>query len=123
MNFARRSITRIRIRRRSSYRYCRVNGRMTTIVTGNCIYIHSRRVLNSSMVVMLIISVLQIWICSDCRAGAIRVFPGNEMRKMIERQELFQTYFNGTSFSFKGSDKGFEDSKRRVPSCPDPLHN
>ncbi|KAB2090977.1 hypothetical protein ERO13_A03G146800v2 [Gossypium hirsutum] len=86
-------------------------------------FFSSRRVLNSSMVVMLIISVLQIWICSDCRAGAIRVFPGDEMRKMIERKELFQTYFNGTYFSFKGGDKGFEDSKRRVPSCPDPLHN
>ncbi|KAK8486368.1 hypothetical protein V6N13_017554 [Hibiscus sabdariffa] len=89
-----------------------------------------RRVLNSSMAVMLvIISVLQIWVSGDCcRAGAIRIFPENGMRKMMEIRRVdmedIRNYYNGTtSFSFKGRDKGFEESKRRVPSCPDPLHN
>ncbi|KAE8730271.1 hypothetical protein F3Y22_tig00003041pilonHSYRG01252 [Hibiscus syriacus] len=91
-----------------------------------------RRVLNSSIVVMLVIYVLQILVCGDCcLAGAIRIFPENGMRKMMERKvrnnmEDIQNNFYGTttSFSFKGrTDKGFEESKRRVPSCPDPLHN
>ncbi|GMI74918.1 CLAVATA3/ESR-RELATED 27 [Hibiscus trionum] len=84
-----------------------------------------RRVLNSSMavVMLVIIFVLQIWVCGDCcRAGAIRIFPENGTRKMVERKvyntEDIQNYFNGTT-----TDKGFEESKRRVPSCPDPLHN
>ncbi|KAE8668237.1 hypothetical protein F3Y22_tig00112344pilonHSYRG00285 [Hibiscus syriacus] len=91
----------------------------------------SRRVLNSSMVLMLVIYVLQIWVCGDCcLAGAIRIFPENGMREMMESKvdnnmEDIQNFSYGTtSFSFNGrTDKGFEDSKRRVPSCPDALHN
>ncbi|XWS34957.1 hypothetical protein CRYUN_Cryun21dG0082200 [Craigia yunnanensis] len=95
-------------------------------------FFSSRRLLYSSGVVLLIISILQLWVFCDCRAGAMRIFPGNAMRKMTESQgmkenkdkaDLFQKYFNGRSFSFNATDKGFEESKRRVPSCPDPLHN
>lgn len=89
--------------------------------------------------VLLIISVLQIWVFCDCRAGAIRILPapGNGMmtesqaammikgnKPVTGKQDLFQKYFNGRSFRFNGTDKGIdEDNKRRVPSCPDPLHN
>ncbi|XVF02264.1 hypothetical protein REPUB_Repub04eG0161000 [Reevesia pubescens] len=96
-------------------------------------FFSSRRLLYSSMVMLLIICVLQIFVFCDCRAAAIRILPGNGMRKMKEnvgmkdstgKGELFQKYFNGRSFSFNGTDhKGFDESKRRVPSCPDPLHN
>ncbi|EOY00178.1 Clavata3/esr-related 43, putative [Theobroma cacao] len=95
-------------------------------------FFSSRKLLYSSVVVLLIIFFLQIWVCCDCRAGAIRILPGNGMRKMTESQgmkdnkgkgDLFQKYFNGRSFSFNKTDRGFEESKRRVPSCPDPLHN
>ncbi|XWS68863.1 hypothetical protein CRYUN_Cryun04dG0130300 [Craigia yunnanensis] len=95
-------------------------------------FLSSRKLLYSSMVVLLIISVLHIWVFCDCRAGAMRIFPGKGMRKITESQgmkdsegkgDLFQKYFNGRSFSFNRTDKGFEESKRRVPSCPDPLHN
>ncbi|KAK8655359.1 hypothetical protein V6N13_107940 [Hibiscus sabdariffa] len=86
----------------------------------------SMRVLNSSMAVMLAICLtdLGLWIFlpSD--------FPGKWNEKNDRKQgprhgKCSKLYFNGTSsFSFKGrTDEGFEESKRRVPSCPDPLHN
>lgn len=39
------------------------------------------------------------------------------------KEDLFHKYFNGRAFGFNKTEKGFEDNKRRVPSCPDPLHN
>ncbi|KAE8663608.1 LOB domain-containing protein 41 [Hibiscus syriacus] len=70
--------------------------------------------------------VKNIWVFCDRQAEAIRVFPGNGMEDDNKGQrDLFQKYyyFNGKSFSFNGTAKGFEDGKRRIPSCPDPLHN
>ncbi|XP_050374794.1 CLAVATA3/ESR (CLE)-related protein 27 [Argentina anserina] len=102
---------------------------------------------SSLAVVLIVMSVLQIWVCSDdryCRAGAIRVLPppdGNvnqhhhlhvssdhheeHGKKKASKEELFRKFFSGISSAskFNSTDKGFEDSKRRVPSCPDPLHN
>lgn len=47
--------------------------------------------------------------------------------KASTKEELFRKFFSGISSSsaskFNQTEKGFEDSKRRVPSCPDPLHN
>ncbi|EEF30754.1 conserved hypothetical protein [Ricinus communis] len=106
----------------------------------------SRRVLFSSSMMMvvavLLIFLLQIWICSDCKAEAIRAFPDNSnsnnsnMEKLRERRrnipadhnaskvDLFRKFFDGRVSSFNNrTEKGFEDNKRRVPSCPDPLHN
>nr|DAD35351.1 TPA_asm: hypothetical protein HUJ06_005991 [Nelumbo nucifera] len=93
-----------------------------------------------SLVVLLIISVLQIWVCSDCKVGAIRIFPGyynwaketteksdmsvmKKMGKSENEDEFLNKFFNGRAFDFKRNQQGFEESKRRIPSCPDPLHN
>lgn len=47
--------------------------------------------------------------------------------KASTKEELFRKFFSGISSSsaskFNQTEKGFEESKRRVPSCPDPLHN
>lgn len=89
------------------------------------------------MVALLILSALQIWVCPhDCKAGAARVFPGFHYnatspkgttplkKKEKKSQELFDKLFNGRKdLNLNKTKKGFEDSKRRVPSCPDPLHN
>ncbi|KAK8522452.1 hypothetical protein V6N12_056160 [Hibiscus sabdariffa] len=78
----------------------------------------------SCVLVLLVIFVLQIRVFRDCQAGAIRIFPGNGTEGDDKgRRDLFQKYFNGGSFSSNGTDKGFEEGKRRIPSCPDPLHN
>jgi hypothetical protein len=94
--------------------------------------------MSSTTAVLLIVSVLQIWVCCEypCHARAIRILPGNGMpAKVIEesrqlgsidknsKEELFRKYFNATTFGLNKTDSGFEESKRRVPSCPDPLHN
>ncbi|KAM1085351.1 hypothetical protein ACFX13_011294 [Malus domestica] len=111
------------------------------------------RLLHSSLVVILVVSALQIWVCYDCKAGAIRVFPGNTdnliskvqveeaERNMVQVEEaernmmqkksktsteaLFHKYIGGSTSSsnFNKTEKGYEESKRRVPSCPDQLHN
>ncbi|KAB1221059.1 CLAVATA3/ESR (CLE)-related protein 43 [Morella rubra] len=90
----------------------------------------------STLVVLLIIPVLQIWVCCEysCQAGAIRIHPGNGEAKVTKegsrgsldkknKEELLRKYFNGRTFGFNRTANGFEESKRRVPSCPDPLHN
>ncbi|KAG7016789.1 hypothetical protein SDJN02_21899, partial [Cucurbita argyrosperma subsp. argyrosperma] len=54
-----------------------------------------------------------------------RPFPGNQKPEQSvsggagSKEKLLRTYFNGRSF---GS-RGFQEKKRTVPSCPDPLHN
>lgn len=100
----------------------------------------SRRLMySSSLVVVLVVFVLQIWVCSDCncKAGAIRLLQENGMEKFKESSDItednykskekhFRKYFNeraNTSYGFNKTEKGFEENKRRVPSCPDPLHN
>ncbi|KAL6351233.1 hypothetical protein AAG906_031819 [Vitis piasezkii] len=92
----------------------------------------SRRIMFSSLVVLLIISLLHIWLCCDCQAGAMRIFPGNgvgeekgrhQMKARKSNEDLFRKFFNGRAFAFNRTAKGFDESKRRVPSCPDPLHN
>ncbi|GMI70689.1 CLAVATA3/ESR-RELATED 27 [Hibiscus trionum] len=95
---------------------------------GKWLFSSMRPFYSSVLVLLLIILVLQIWVFCDFQAGAIRIFPGNGMEDENKgRRDLFQKYFNGygRSFSFNGTDKGFEleDGKRRIPSCPDPLHN
>ncbi|OAY31320.1 hypothetical protein MANES_14G102600v8 [Manihot esculenta] len=92
---------------------------------------------SSSLLVLVVflIFVLQIWVCSDCKAGAIRIFPDNGMAPNLKqrnisttdnkdsKEDLFHKFFNGRQYSFNTTKKGFEENKRRVPSCPDPLHN
>lgn len=51
----------------------------------------------------------------------------NKKNKASTTEDLFRRFFSGISSSsaskFNQTEKGFEESKRRVPSCPDPLHN
>ncbi|KAJ9163348.1 hypothetical protein P3X46_023025 [Hevea brasiliensis] len=97
-----------------------------------------RSIMYSSSLVLLVvflIFVLQIWVCSECKARAMRIFPDSGMPpKLKERnirtadnkatkEDLLRKFFNGRASSFNTSKKGFEENKRRVPSCPDPLHN
>ncbi|GLU04745.1 hypothetical protein SLE2022_218770 [Rubroshorea leprosula] len=98
-------------------------------------WVGRRRRLFSSVAVLWIIFMLQIWVCCECRAGAMRILSGNRMSvKMApvesqgmtseEKNEMFRKFFNGRrTFDFNRTDKGLEESKRKVPSCPDPLHN
>ncbi|KAJ9140740.1 hypothetical protein P3X46_031348 [Hevea brasiliensis] len=88
-----------------------------------------------AVLVVFLIFVLQIWMCSECKAGAIRIFPDNGIPPNLKpknisttdnkasKEHLFHKFFNGRTSSFNTSKKGFEENKRRVPSCPDPLHN
>ncbi|CAK9316867.1 unnamed protein product [Citrullus colocynthis] len=99
----------------------------------------TRRIATSSSsafaILILILWVSQIWVCCHCQVRASRVFPpppppphtadksltGEE--KDNAKNELLQQYFNGRAFDRHRADEGFENSKRRIPSCPDPLHN
>ncbi|KAJ6768677.1 CLAVATA3/ESR (CLE)-RELATED PROTEIN 27 [Salix koriyanagi] len=102
---------------------------------------HRRVMYSTSLVVILVMFVLQVWVCgvSNCKAGAIRLLQENGVSKFKEsgnnitttnnfksKEEYFRKYFNergNTSRVFNKTEKGFVESKRRVPSCPDPLHN
>ncbi|KAL6969854.1 hypothetical protein U1Q18_029569 [Sarracenia purpurea var. burkii] len=89
-------------------------------------------VMRSSLVLLLImISVLHFFAGGDCGVRALRVYPPpNGVVKERETQkdldDLFQKYFNGRGLGLKRSKEtrnGFQQSKRTVPNCPDPLHN
>ncbi|GAB4828839.1 hypothetical protein Ancab_018499 [Ancistrocladus abbreviatus] len=88
----------------------------------------------SLLLVLLLISVLQP------KSGAIRSFPPDAKMKAtqsLSTEDLFEKLFGGkrnqhhfelntTATTARGGGGGgtiLEDSKRRVPSCPDPLHN
>ncbi|KAK9998199.1 hypothetical protein SO802_017802 [Lithocarpus litseifolius] len=74
--------------------------------------------MSSSLMLLLIMSVLQIWVCCDysCQAGAIRIFPGSH--GSIDKKskvELFHKYFSGRTFALNRThDNGFEESKRKA---------
>ncbi|KVI05315.1 hypothetical protein Ccrd_016357 [Cynara cardunculus var. scolymus] len=84
----------------------------------------------SAVVVLLIIFlVLQIWALNSdcCRVTAIRT-PSSKDADEMKRSDLYKRFFNGRFARFNSTtsvlkDKSFQENKRRVPSCPDPLHN
>ncbi|KAL2347590.1 hypothetical protein Fmac_001590 [Flemingia macrophylla] len=93
-----------------------------------------QRLLHLSLVVLLGVTVLQIWVnWHTCQVEAIRAFPSNAMAKRElshgfedekVKEDLLHKYFGGSTFDpSNGTQKGFDENKRRVPSCPDPLHN
>lgn len=87
-----------------------------------------KRVFYCYMVLLLVVPVIQIWVCHDCKVGAARSFPGTESDVVLKgkksKEELFNRFFGGRDLNFSSTAvKGFEESKRKVPSCPDPLHN
>ncbi|KAL7001162.1 hypothetical protein U1Q18_002316 [Sarracenia purpurea var. burkii] len=99
-----------------------------------------RIVCSSSLTALLMISIFHVWFFCDCRVGAIRSFPSNGSgmenetaiqtlmaAKENQQDDLLQKYFNGGASDRNSSttrnQNGFQQSKRRVPTCPDPLHN
>ncbi|ESW14904.1 hypothetical protein PHAVU_007G027300 [Phaseolus vulgaris] len=71
-----------------------------------------------------------------CQVQGIRVLPGNAEPNVEfshgnindnnkKKEDLFNKYFNGRTplAPTNTIQKGFDETKRRVPSCPDPLHN
>ncbi|KAF5777371.1 hypothetical protein HanRHA438_Chr12g0546261 [Helianthus annuus] len=71
------------------------------------------------VVFMIIFFVLQ--------ATAIRTSPPSaKASDNIKRLELYKRFFNGRFAHLNSTtvfDKSFQEIKRTVPSCPDPLHN
>ncbi|KAH7835750.1 hypothetical protein Vadar_029420 [Vaccinium darrowii] len=92
---------------------------------------------SSSLVLLLMmLSLLHFWAFSHCRVGAIRVLDDPNQRDQAQtmkpikknQEDLYQKYFNrsASDLNSNGSNsaqKDFHESKRTVPSCPDPLHN
>ncbi|KMT08306.1 hypothetical protein BVRB_6g141730 [Beta vulgaris subsp. vulgaris] len=74
-----------------------------------------------------LITMLFIFMLLCCSVRGIRPFPVNavdEDDNVKESDNLLSKFFNNTSFQFNSSSTStVDDSKRTVPSCPDPLHN
>ncbi|KAK1389984.1 hypothetical protein POM88_018162 [Heracleum sosnowskyi] len=96
----------------------------------------------SSLVLLLTISCLLTWTLSNCKVEALRILQEEKeasrddqenMRKITSQADHFREFFNGKVVAHSDlnnkkknstdNKKGFQDDKRRVPSCPDPLHN
>lgn len=79
------------------------------------------------LVLMIIFLVLQIWVFNNncCKVTATTTTPENkDSDDEMKRSELYRRFFNGRfKVNIPKDKKSFEDVKRRVPSCPDPLHN
>lgn len=84
------------------------------------------------LVALLIISVL----LSESRVGALRILPDSPAEAAEKsssagdgnnnQTEKFYKYFKKRGFDLNNTPNPngtFEETKRRVPSCPDPLHN
>ncbi|CAJ1977538.1 unnamed protein product [Sphenostylis stenocarpa] len=91
-----------------------------------------RRVLYACVLLMLV----ALHMCHTSQVEGIRVFPGNAVPNVKfshgnmnisnkRKEDLFNKYFNGRTHLGPSNTtrKGFDETKRRVPSCPDPLHN
>ncbi|CAK9159492.1 unnamed protein product [Ilex paraguariensis] len=96
-----------------------------------------RRIIYSSLLLLLIISVLNIWVFSDSQVVALRLLQedmvareqrGQTMKKdnknAVEGDALLQNDFNGGVPDLNNTTQhGFQENKRTIPSCPDALHN
>ncbi|KAL8229006.1 hypothetical protein R6Q57_013906 [Mikania cordata] len=71
---------------------------------------------------LIMLSVLQIWVLSSdhcsIRSATPPPPPPPQDSDDVKRLELHRKFFNG-----RFPDKSFQENKRIVPSCPDPLHN
>ncbi|QCE08624.1 hypothetical protein DEO72_LG9g3653 [Vigna unguiculata] len=92
-----------------------------------------RRVIFYACVVLMLVA---LHTCHTCQVEGIRVLPGNAVPDVEfshgsvndnnkRKEDLFNKYFNGRTHLARTNttQKGFDEAKRRVPSCPDPLHN
>ncbi|CAL5189276.1 unnamed protein product [Lathyrus oleraceus] len=79
--------------------------------------VSNRKLLFFSVVVFMVV-IMSVY----CQVGAIRVVAKVKFSHGIVdnkgKEDLFHKYFSGRT-----SNKQFDESKRKVPSCPDPLHN
>lgn len=57
-----------------------------------------------------------------CQVEAIRVKFNHGIVDKKGKENLLHKYLSGNS-KFGLNHKLFDESKRKVPSCPDPLHN
>ncbi|KAI3699109.1 hypothetical protein L2E82_43157 [Cichorium intybus] len=76
------------------------------------------------LLLFIIFSVLQIWILSSdhCSIRTTPPSPPPADSDAVRRSKLHRKFFNDR-FPHLTTDKSFQEHKRVVPSCPDPLHN
>ncbi|KAL1206235.1 CLAVATA3/ESR (CLE)-related protein 27 [Cardamine amara subsp. amara] len=79
-----------------------------------------RSYLTTTLLIVILLSSLLHLFFEYSRVGAIRVFPDTPA-PAPKQEDLVKKYFAAGNFPLVG--KGISDSKRTVPSCPDPLHN
>ncbi|XP_033136304.1 CLAVATA3/ESR (CLE)-related protein 43 [Brassica rapa] len=94
-----------------------------------------RDVLLTFYVALLLIFLFQVWLF---REGQVRELSednhlGRDRNTLVSKnkkddddvQRLFQRYFKGSSFGLNNNNSNtrFEDSDRKIPISPDPLHN
>ncbi|KAK4763856.1 hypothetical protein SAY87_013294 [Trapa incisa] len=95
--------------------------------------IRVRRRISSIAALLIIILSLLLRIYA-CRASASPPLPGTisgKVTKKMVSDDLLRKYFPGSVHSLDSRRRmivdrrggGFQESKRNVPSCPDPLHN
>ncbi|CAN8266489.1 unnamed protein product [Cochlearia groenlandica] len=87
---------------------------------------HAREWRRFSLLMVILLSSLVYLFCLTSKIGAIRVFRETPTKSTANNQEdLMKKYFGAGKLSPVDSlvGKGIGDSKRTVPSCPDPLHN
>ncbi|KAL6007473.1 hypothetical protein ACLOJK_032971 [Asimina triloba] len=86
------------------------------------------RLPTSLLVLLSSLMLLLLWDSGDYSALAVRSFPGymkiNGAAKVAQGEEIHELLDeNALLHNSTRMDFHFQDSKRRVPSCPDPLHN
>ncbi|KAI3796160.1 hypothetical protein L1987_38825 [Smallanthus sonchifolius] len=76
---------------------------------------------------IIVFSLLQIWVLTSsdcCKVTAIMVSSSSSKDSdEIKRSELYTKFFNGRFTTTVSKGTGFQENKRKVPSCPDALHN
>ncbi|KAK4410316.1 UNVERIFIED_CONTAM: hypothetical protein Scaly_0127400 [Sesamum calycinum] len=87
---------------------------------------------SSLALLLLLISLVHIWVSGQTTAEAIRILAeeGQSMEPPPpapgkNQTEIFREYFNSrlSDLNSTTTNATFVDYKRRIPSCPDPLHN
>ncbi|XP_019099832.1 PREDICTED: CLAVATA3/ESR (CLE)-related protein 27-like [Camelina sativa] len=83
-----------------------------------------RSSLTTTLLMVILLSSLLHFFCVYSRVGAIRVSPETPA-PVKKHEDLMKKYFGAGKLPPVDSlvGKGISDSKRMVPSCPDPLHN
>lgn len=91
---------------------------------------HAREWRSSSLLMVIFLSSLLYLLSVNSRIGAIRVFPEIPATAISpapanNQEDPMKKYSAAGKFAPVDSsfEKGFGDSKRTVPSGPDPLHN